>query len=146
MGFEAYSFTYGLTILTKIITLRPRPFLYNNLAPQASFEERDSRYAMFSGHTSFSAVGCFLTAKIFNDLHPDSPWRLPVRGLAATVPAVTGYLRVKGGKHFISDVMLGYGVGALIGWGIPALHKVSIANKTIDVYPTPGGVGMQLKF
>ena len=40
------------------------------------------------------------------------------------LPAVTGYLRFKAGKHFPTDIIVGYGVGATIGYLVPELHKL----------------------
>ncbi|MEL6536147.1 MAG: phosphatase PAP2 family protein, partial [Bacteroidota bacterium] len=65
----------------------------------------------------------FCTAKVFNDYHPDSPWRYAVWGAAAVVPAVTGWARVGAGKHYYSDVIVGYITGALIGYWVPELHR-----------------------
>ena len=42
---------------------------------------------------------------------------------AVLIPATAAYLRVQSGKHFPTDVMAGYAVGAAIGWLVPHLHK-----------------------
>ena len=76
-------------------------------------------------HTSLSAAGSFFAARVFSDYYPDSKWKPVVWGAAVAIPAVTGYLRVRGGRHFPTDVIAGYAVGALAGWGVPALHKRS---------------------
>ena len=44
---------------------------------------------------------------------------------AAVPPAVVGYYRMKGGKHFRTDVLAGIAVGAATGILIPELHKRS---------------------
>ena len=39
------------------------------------------------------------------------------------MPAVTAWARVGAGKHFASDVIVGYLTGAAIGYLVPELHK-----------------------
>jgi membrane-associated phospholipid phosphatase len=36
----------------------------------------------------------------------------------------TAILRVRAGKHFWTDVLVGYGVGASIGLAVPLMHKI----------------------
>jgi membrane-associated phospholipid phosphatase len=120
---ESYILNAGLTTLTKKLTLRPRPYLYNVEVPLSVKQHSDSRYSFFSGHTSFSATAFFLSAKLYNDLYPDSNGRPYVWATAAAIPAITGYLRVRGGKHYLTDVLAGYAVGALIGILVPEMHR-----------------------
>lgn len=115
----------ALTNLVKNIVKRPRPFAYNP-DPAIPFNiklKADARRSYFSGHTSISASMSFLTAKMYSDFHPDGDARPFIWGTAALIPAVTGYLRVRGGKHFPTDVITGYVVGALVGILVPSLHK-----------------------
>ena len=50
--------------------------------------------------------------------------RVPARAGAALAPATVGFLRVKGGKHFPTDVLTGLVVGAATGYLVPRLHKI----------------------
>lgn len=122
---QAYTLTYALTSLTKSLVKRPRPFLYNHEAsiPEHFLQDKDSRYAFFSGHTSMAAVGSFVAAKMYNDYHPNSPLRPWVWAGAAVVPAITGWLRYRAGKHFPTDIVVGYAVGALVGILLPEWHR-----------------------
>jgi membrane-associated phospholipid phosphatase len=45
------------------------------------------------------------------------------------MPLTTGLMRYKAGKHFWTDVLIGYAVGALVGVGVPALHSTSLWNR-----------------
>ncbi|WP_074988327.1 phosphatase PAP2 family protein [Rufibacter roseus] len=120
---EAISLTGGLYALTAGLTNRKRPNVYGTDVPT---EERLHKYAtnsFFGGHTAATATATFFTAKVFNDLHPNSSWKPVVWGAAAAVPAAVGYLRLKAGKHFLSDNLIGYAVGAGIGILVPELHK-----------------------
>ena len=132
----------GVTSLTKKSVLRSRPLVYNPNFALADKTERNARYSFFSGHASVVSSNCFLTAKVFSDYFPDSKWRHLVWGVAATAPAITGYLRVRAGKHYPSDVITGYIVGAGIGVLVPHFHrnvqkKIS-ENLTFSVLPTGG--------
>jgi len=120
---ESLLLTAGLTNLTKVLVKRPRPFTYNSELPMELKIEKDSRYSFFSGHTSITSTMSFLSAKMYNDFYPESKARPYVWASAALIPAITGYLRIRGGKHYLTDVLIGYGVGAAIGILVPQLHK-----------------------
>ena len=121
--YETAVLNSAITNLTKNLFKRNRPFVYNDLASLEKKMEVDSRKSFFSGHTSISASMTFLTAKLFSDFYPDSKYKTLVWVGAAMIPAFTGYLRVAAGKHFITDVITGYAVGALIGVLVPHFHK-----------------------
>lgn len=126
---ETFALTAGITMLTKVLLKRPRPFVYGTAAPWAEKQEKDAQYAFFSGHTSVSAAMCFMTAKIYHDYNRGKksvPW---VWAAAATVPAATGILRQQAGKHFWTDVIAGYTLGAAIGILVPELHRLGKKKK-----------------
>lgn len=112
----------SVTNATKVTFRRPRPFLYNqDIALNMKLRKSD-RYSFFSGHTSTTAALSFMTAKMHSDFNPDRNNSL-VWALAAAVPAYTGIQRMRAGKHFLTDVLLGYAVGATIGILVPSLHR-----------------------
>jgi hypothetical protein len=124
MWIEMNALTWVFTDLTKNLVTRNRPFVYNINAPLEMRIEADARKSFFSGHTSMTAANSFYAAKVFTDLYPNSKWKPWVWSAAVVLPAITAQQRMAAGKHFFSDVLIGYGVGALIGWGIPQLHLV----------------------
>jgi len=95
---EAALLNSGLTLLAKYTIRRPRPFNYD---PNTSFEKKTDSNAKAA-------------AKVFSDYYPNSRWKPVVWTAAATIPAITGYLRVRGGRHFPTDVIGGYIVGATV--------------------------------
>ena len=112
-----------------------------------------SRKSFFSGHTSQTAAACFYFAKVIDDYHPTLKKGIK-RGIwifAATVPAVNGYMRVKAGKHFPTDIITGYIVGAATGIIVPQLHRTKQSKDLIDklemgFVPTfDGGMQMSLR-
>jgi membrane-associated phospholipid phosphatase len=120
---EAFILNTALTRLAKEIVHRPRPFNYNPDVPIDPKLSKDARFSFFSGHTSSTASLAFSSAFIWSAYHPNSRWKPLVWTGAAVYPAVVGWLRIKGGKHFLSDVLAGYAVGALTGWFIPYIHQ-----------------------
>ncbi len=111
-----------LTALTKVLAKRVRPFVYNPDTPLGEKQNKDARYSFFSGHTSGTACLSVAAAKIWSDYHPDSRWKPLVWTTALAWPAAVGILRVKAGKHFPTDVLVGYAVGFACGYFLPKLH------------------------
>lgn len=136
--------TLGLTNFTKITALRTRPFVYNAAAPLQEKLDVDARFSFFSGHTSLTTFGAFFTAKVLHDLHPEANWRVATWSGAAAISALTGYLRIRAGRHFPTDVLAGLAVGAGIGWLVPQIHKSKAGN--LSLYPAPQGLGMAWRF
>lgn len=63
-----------------------------------------------------------MTAQLHSDYSGKSDWA--VWSLAAAIPAFTGIQRMRAGKHFLTDVLLGYIVGAGVGILVPSLYKL----------------------
>jgi membrane-associated phospholipid phosphatase len=107
---------------------RARPLAYGgNEVPLGEKTTKNARNSFFAGHTAATASATFFAAKVFHDFNPDSPARPVVWTVAAAIPATVGYLRLKAGKHFLSDNLLGYAVGAGAGILVPQLHKKASA-------------------
>lgn len=123
MFVETVLINLALTDYTKYIARRYRPLVYTDKSPLHTKQDLSAQLAFFSGHTSGSASLCFFAAKVLTDYHPDSKLKPLIWGTAATIPAITGYLRYKAGKHYPTDVIVGYLVGASVGYLIPTLHK-----------------------
>jgi hypothetical protein len=115
---------------------RYRPYLYG---PEGT-DLRNGRIAtnsFFSGHTANTATATFFAAKVFHDFNPDSRAQPYVWGAAAVVPAAVAYFRIEAGKHFLSDNIVGYAVGATMGVVVPQLHKVA-GRQGISLVPLQG--------
>ncbi len=137
---EAVILTAGATLLCKYIVRRPRPYMYNPSVMPTEKMKRHGLTSFFSGHTSLTAVNSFYAAKVFNDHYPEKPIKYLVWTLAAAWPAFTGYMRVKSGNHFRSDVMTGYAVGAAFGILIPHLHKNKEVSSAWNVSGSADGI------
>lgn len=146
MASEAFLLNAGLTTLVKGTVQRTRPYAYNPLVSVEEKMTKTARTSFFSGHTSAVSVLSFFSAKVYTDYHPESKWKPMIWTAAAVIPATTGYLRYRAGKHFPTDVIVGYGVGAAIGILIPHLHRSNKVRK-FKVSPMAGGdvVGLSLR-
>lgn len=131
MGAEAVAVNQGLTDLTKSITRRYRPFTYNEEVPIDTRLAKNARLSFYSGHTSASATFCFFTATVFEEYFPDSAYKPLVWATAITLPAITGWLRYEAGKHYLSDVIIAYGMGALVGTFIPKIHLKTNSSRIV---------------
>jgi membrane-associated phospholipid phosphatase len=120
---EAATINLGVTVIMKSLFKRPRPFVFNPDVLEETKLTRNAKTSFVSGHTSLTAVNCFFAAKVYSDFYPDSKWKPVVWGGAVTIPAVAGYLRIAAGKHYPTDVLGGYILGAGIGILVPHFHK-----------------------
>jgi len=141
---EVLFITTGITLLIKSTAKRTRPFVYNSDAPLDKKLTKNARTSFLSGHTSITTANCFFTAKVFSDYYPESQWKPAVWATAAIIPAITGYLRVKAGKHYPTDTIAGYLLGATTGILIPHLHKKKMDK--VSFYGGPTGMLVQVRF
>ena len=138
----------GLTALAKSTFKRPRPYVFNENVDEGLKMSGSARAAFISGHTSITAANTFFIAKVFSDYYPDSKWKPYIWSAAVIIPAVTGYLRVEAGKHYPTDVIAGYAVGASVGFLVPHLHKRKDHKKLegLSFYPSMNGALFRLQF
>lgn len=135
---ESLATTATLYTMTVGIVNRSRPYVYDD-SGETSMSRRlsaNGQRSFFAGHVAASATGTFFAAKIYNDFHPDSPAVPWVWAGAATIPAAVAYLRIEAGQHFLTDVTVGYVIGAAVGILVPELHKKK--NRKLDISPTSG--------
>jgi membrane-associated phospholipid phosphatase len=123
MWYNGLTTTAALTNWTKFAALRARPLVYNAQNPSNLWTEQDARQSFFSGHTSIAAYNGFYAAQIYSTFYPKSKWKPAAWVLGAGVPLLTGILRVRAGKHFPSDVLVGYLVGSGVALFSQRLHK-----------------------
>lgn len=134
---ETMAVTGAAFTLTAGSIERSRPLVYNTTLPMADRMDKDAQRSFFAGHTAATAAASFFAAKVFQDFNPDSKAKPYIWTAAALVPATVGYLRLRGGKHFLTDNILGYAIGAGAGILIPQLHKKK-NNVNINIAPAMG--------
>lgn len=143
---ETMLINQGVTDLVKVASLRPRPYIFEENFPSTTVLSSNDRFSFFSGHTSSAATASFFAARVFADYYPNSKLRPYVWGVAAALPALTGYLRIRAGRHYPSDVLAGYLVGGAIGYLIPTLHKKEPTGKNLSIAPSMGGLYLNYRF
>ncbi len=149
MSLEVLATNFGVTMLVKNIANRARPFTYNTDRSFSERSKKNDKLSFFSGHTSHTAAFTFFIAKVMIDYHPNAKgkYKAIVWAGAVLIPAATAVLRVNAGKHFPTDVIAGYMVGASIGYLIPQLHKLKKKKlNNISMIPifTGGGGGIRI--
>lgn len=122
VSYESLLFSQVLANVSKL-SLRNRPYLYN---PDVALENKvqsDARMSFFSAHTTTVSSMCFSFALAYQTYLPEARGRAAVWAGAITLPAIEGYMRVRAGRHFPSDVITGYLVGAGSSYLMHLLHK-----------------------
>ena len=107
---------------------RYRPYAYNPEAPKEERTRGGAKNSFFAGHVALVGTSTFFIAKILNDYHPHSKLRWMPFTIAGLATGATAIARYRGGQHFLSDILLGLGVGTLSGILVPEFHKNKIAN------------------
>jgi len=125
---EVFLLNKGINALVKGLTTRNRPFVYDENCPVERKYTVNARHSFYSGHVSVTASNSFFTAKVFSEYLTDNTAKVLVWSAAALIPAVTGFSRVNTHNHFPTDAIVGYIVGAAIGYLIPELHKYENEN------------------
>lgn len=140
--------TQGLLINTsinrmvKIWAERPRPYVYRIGAPFIDQQQsKNDSKSFYSGHVATTSYLLFFAAQVYDDLHPDSKLKPLVWGVAMTLPALTGYCRYKAGKHFPTDIIAGYAIGASFGILVPTIYK----NRNLSIHSSGIGISLQLR-
>lgn len=126
MSGEVFVLNLALTELVKETVRRKRPLLYNPDIPLSKKYKADNFKSFFSGHTSTVASMSFFFATTFAAYNPQSKLKPMVWSLCAAFPAITGFLRFKAGKHYWTDILTGYAIGALCGLAVPYLHSTQL--------------------
>ncbi|MGD9346964.1 MAG: phosphatase PAP2 family protein [Candidatus Aminicenantes bacterium] len=144
---EVFILQLGLNYMAKVLTKRVRPYCYDGSTPLSEKTTVNSKLSFYSGHTSTTAAMSFFVAKVFSDYLSDSNTKFMIWTSAAFYPFLTGLLRVDSGKHFRTDSLAGYAVGALIGYLIPVLHKNRLKdNLAVHSIVTSGHVAVNLRY
>ena len=117
---------------TKFIAVRERPYALHVTLPS---EGADDRLSFYSGHTTIAfaaAASAGMLAQLRDDEH--WPW---VYGVGFTAAAATGWLRVAGDKHWLTDVVVGAATGTAVGLAVPWLHRNRSAPPAVSLSVAP---------
>lgn len=121
-----------------------RPFTYSNETSLADKKSHQPKNSFYSGHVELVATTTFLAAKVYSDYYPESKIKWVYYGAASAITLTTGYMRLAGGMHFPSDIILGIGMGAITGILVPQFHKIK--NPSYSLLPYTNGEAKGLTF
>lgn len=121
VSFQSFLLSQALCNTAKL-SKRNRPYLYNQNIPMSQKLEKENNLSFFSGHTTWASSMCFSTAFAYQAYYPNTKYTPYIWTAAATLPALQGYLRVKAGKHYPTDVIVGYLVGLGSSFLMHQLH------------------------
>lgn len=127
---------------------RARPLAYNTSYPIELRSGESTNNAFFSGHVNSTAAAAFFMAKVYNDYNKLPIGKKILTYAAASIPptAVALY-RMRAGKHFRTDVITGFALGAATGILVPALHKKRKNNSlSFTPYYSNQQVGLVLNY
>jgi membrane-associated phospholipid phosphatase len=146
----------ALMVMTslKLLTRRPRPFVFNPEIPDAERMRGDAAMSFPSGHALLSFALATAYSRTFMLRHPGSPLIAPMWIGTMGIAAAAAVLRVVAGNHFPSDVLVGATLGVGIGLLVPWLHQRSrresrsTAKRAAVIRGplAPGGLGVMVAF
>ena len=136
MYLQALGTTGFLYSTAAMISDRYRPIAYNPNVPMEIRQSGGSKNSFFAGHPALVATSTFFLAKVYSDYHPEMKHKWILYTVAGGLAATTGFLRMKAGYHFRTDVITGITVGALVGVLVPQLHKNKLMkNSKLTLLP-----------
>jgi membrane-associated phospholipid phosphatase len=117
---EAAGIAMDVNQIVKFAVGRQRPFVhYGNWSDPNRKPQPDDNLSFYSGHTTFTfAVAAAAGTVSSMRGYESAPW---VWGVGMTLAAATGYLRIAGDKHYLTDVLVGAGTGIAAGIALPRL-------------------------
>jgi membrane-associated phospholipid phosphatase len=135
---EAVTIASDLNQIVKMAVGRERPFVH--ALPEgdkpSTDNPPDNNLSFYSGHTTWT----FAFATAAGTIASRRGYRSApvVWGAGLALAATTGYLRIAGDKHYLTDVLTGAATGAAIGWAVPAL----LHRGHVEVVPAPNGIAI----
>jgi len=119
-------------------TNRYRPYAYNPDVEMKTRTRGGAKNSFYAGHVALVASSTFFTAQVLSDYHPASKIKWLYYTIAGAATGTAAYLRLKGGQHFPSDILLGITQGTLTGIFVPRLHKNKALKERLSIVPLMG--------
>lgn len=122
---ETLSVSLVANAVTKFLVQRPRPYNYHGDERVQRFargEGKDSHTSFYSGHSSTAFAAAVGGAYLFAVASDDRDSKALIWMIQLGMATATANLRVRAGRHFYSDVVIGAVLGSAVGFLVPALH------------------------
>lgn len=124
-----YGETLGLSLLAnsiaKYTVQRPRPYVYNQdtgVREYTKEQGNDAYVSFYSGHASMSFSAAVAGSYLYALESDNENVNAAMWGIEMGLATATSLLRVRAGKHYYSDILVGAAAGTAIGILVPALH------------------------
>lgn len=145
---EAMSLTGATYSSSQQLNDRRRPWAYSEKAPLGVRTSGSTKNSFMGGHSALIATATFFLAKVYSDYHPDSSFKWILYGVAGASTYTASHLRVKSGRHFPSDVIVGSIVGIASGILVPHFHKNKLfKDPNLSILPVSGEYhGLRLSY
>jgi len=136
---------YNYSPLGPTFNNKYRPLTYYEELPMADRISGNNRNSFYSGHTASVTYTTFFMTKVYCDYHPEiGSSKYLWYAVASIPPLLESYFRIKSLAHFPSDCAVGYGLGAICGIVIPALHKRPCQNISLGLFTAPEATGLSI--
>ncbi|HEY0479978.1 MAG TPA: phosphatase PAP2 family protein [Kofleriaceae bacterium] len=122
---ETLAVDLALVQVAKYLVQRPRPYLYNGSTDAlqlAAAAGDDGWTSFYSSHAAMSFGAAVAGAYLLSTTNAHPIARAVAWGTGLAAAAATSNLRVRAGRHFYSDILLGALIGTGVGYAVPALH------------------------
>ncbi|MEZ4403138.1 MAG: phosphatase PAP2 family protein [Kofleriaceae bacterium] len=112
--------TAALAGLVKYTVRRDRPYTQSRDPAVVAYTRTaaGTDHSFFSGHTSIAYAALTSGALLYNPTSQGDGARLAVWAGAGALAGSTGMLRIRAGRHYPTDVLVGAGVGIGLGLGV----------------------------
>lgn len=132
---EATLFATSITLITKTVIGRARPYRQDNQYYTNPFTFDNDYNSFPSGHTTLAFAYSTVMANEINNIFWKIGWY--------TAAGLVGYSRIYHNQHWFSDVLMGAAIGYFSGEFVNNENK---NNKTsVSLFPIPGGLAIQLR-
>jgi len=129
-----------LNAFFKVVFSRPRPYTYGNFTKALGDEDDGPYVSFYSGHTSTSFAAAIAGGYLFAEHANDRTSRFALWSTELALASATSMLRVRAGKHYYSDIVVGALAGSAFGVLIPLAHGASYAPEALEY--VSGGAGI----
>jgi len=140
MVIEAVVFAGIFTDVSKVIIGRSRPYTERGPYFYKMFTFNSDFLSLPSGHSTVAFAASTVLANRIKNIYASI-------GLYS-LSFLTAASRIYSDDHWTSDIVIGSAIGYFVGDFISGGIKLNKSNKktTLNLYPSPGGVGMRICF
>jgi len=126
---EALAVTNLITEGVKVAAARERPYVHFATPDSGASDARDANASFVSGHASGAVT--LVAAMVRTCRLEHCSYEKPLWLIGGPLALSTMWLRMGADKHYMTDVLAGAGLGAVVGWWMPGRHGHGTRQPTI---------------